>query len=181
MTILLQTFFLVSILLLLVACYCITYTLLQKNSVQVGDLINMICDNCTSESPELTQTTLNCSVSGRLMYFTTDIVFSNSDGTITASTLISILLSWLLAAEDPTITVAGQSLPLSKMCPTPVDSITVKACEDLFITDLLTNIEITSLPPNLRYIDGSIAFGFFLAGSLSGIVSAVAITLLLIL
>ena len=46
-----------------------------------------------------------------------------------------MLLSWLLSEDTSRITVGVSSFGLSKQCPTPLNTITMSTCIDLFNSD----------------------------------------------
>jgi hypothetical protein len=58
-------------------------------------------------------------------------VYSNSEGNITASTLIDMLQVWLLTSTNPTITLQHQTFKLITQCPTRLTSATVDVCQSL--------------------------------------------------
>ena len=86
------------------------------------------CEDCKIDVDNLEGTYLNYSASGRSAYFTANLIYSNTEGTITSSTLITRLWSWLLADENPNITISGNSIALSKKCPMPANRFTIEAC-----------------------------------------------------
>ena len=67
--------------------------------VAVSAILRDLCQDCDVYSENFEKTNLNCSTSGLVAYFSTALVYSNSNGTIVASTLINMLLSWLLSED----------------------------------------------------------------------------------
>ena len=59
------------------------------------------------------------------------VIYSNSEGNITSSTLIDRLQVWLLTSNDPTITLQHQPYKLIIQCPARLSSATVDACHNL--------------------------------------------------
>jgi hypothetical protein len=59
------------------------------------------------------------------------VIYSNSEGNVTASTLIDMLQVWLLTSTDPTITLQHQPYKLMFQCPTRLTSATVDICQSL--------------------------------------------------
>ena len=100
--------------------------------VAVSAILRDLCQGCDVYPENFEKTNLNCSTSGLAAYFSIALVYSNSDGTIVASTLIDMLLSWLLSEDTSRITVSGSSFDLSKQCLT---LLTMSTCIDLFNSD----------------------------------------------
>ena len=90
----------------------------------------MQCEDCNISSYSFEETSLKYSTSGRSVFFATDIVYSNYEGTITSSLLISMLTSWLLSQKNPSLNVAKLSVALSKVYPIPGNTFTRKTCLD---------------------------------------------------
>jgi hypothetical protein len=59
------------------------------------------------------------------------VIYSNSGGNVTASTLIDVIQVWLLMSTDPTIMLQHQSFKLITQCPTRLTSATVDVCQNL--------------------------------------------------
>ena len=93
-------------------------------------LFNVLCEECNIGANNLEEIMLNYGRSGRSIYITTDLIYSNAEGTVTSSTLISMLWSWLLAEDSPNITLAGYSVAVSKECPIPANSFSNEVCKD---------------------------------------------------
>ena len=62
------------------------------------------------------------------------VIYSNSDGNITASTLIDMLQVWLLTSSDPIIMFQQQTFKLIAQCPVELNSETAEACLKLKLT-----------------------------------------------
>ena len=108
---------------------------MQDLKVAISAILRDLCQGCDVYPENFEKTNLNCSTSELVAYFSTALVYSNSDGTIVASTLINMLLSWLLSEDTSRITVSGSSFSLSNQCPTPLNTITMSTCIDLFNSD----------------------------------------------
>ena len=72
---------------------------MQDLKVAVSAILRDLCRGCDAYPENFEKTNLNCSTSGLVAYFSTALVYSNSDGTIVTSTLINMLLSWLLSED----------------------------------------------------------------------------------
>ena len=85
---------------------------IQDLKVAVSAILRDLCQGCDVYPENFEKTILNCSTSGLVAYFSTALIYSNSNGTIVASTLINMLLSWLISEDTSRITVGGSSLEL---------------------------------------------------------------------
>ena len=90
-------------------------------------IINNICGECHISSENFNNSNLDYSASGHTL-FSTDIIYSNLNGTITSTTLIHRLQTWILSQSSPNLTVAGKVLLIDKHCPTRVYAATISAC-----------------------------------------------------
>ena len=155
---------------------------MQDLEVAVSVILRDLCQGCDVYPENFEKTNLNCSTSGLIAYFSTALVYSNSDGTIVASTLINMLLSWLLSEDTSRITVGGSSFGLSKQCPTPLNTITMSTCINLFNSDPpeATSPKVFSDNTEAMSSDESnsnipVAFGGFSAGMITGIIICIAV------
>ena len=142
---------------------------MQDLKVAVSAILRDLCQSCDVYPENFEKTNLNCSTSGLVAYFSTALVYSNSNGTIIASTLINMLLSWLLSEDTSRITVGDSSFGLSKQCPTPLNPITMSTCVDLFNSDTVGAVssdESNNIP---------VAFGGFSVGMITGIIICIAV------
>ena len=144
--------------------YCLSIQQLQTPLVR---LLNALCEDCNISSRNVEETSLKYSSSGRSVYFATDLVYSNYEGTITSSSLISMLSSWLLSQKSPSLNVAGESVALSKLCPIPGNTFTRETCLDQLNSQASTSTSGVHIATS------------FVAGILIG--AAVATTFLLLL
>ena len=111
--------------------------------MSVAALLKTLCEECNIDMDNLEKTRLNYSTSGRSAYFTADLIYSNSEGTVTSSTLIAQLWSWLLTEEAPNINISGYSVALNKKCPIPANLLTKDACvNQLHSSDIATTTKI---------------------------------------
>ena len=151
--------------------------------ITVSAILRDLCQGCDVYPENFEKTNLNCSTSGLVAYFSTALIYSSSDGNIVTSTLINMLLSWLLSEDTSRITVGGSSFSLSKHCPTPLNAITMSTCIDLFNSypPEATSPKVFSDNTETLYSDGSnsynipIAFGGFSAGMITGIIICIAV------
>ena len=128
----------------------------------LSEVFRSLCQSCDDVYPSnIVDVQLNCSASGRLGYLTAGLVYSSSDGRITASTLSSMLTVWLLSEGNPSILVDGTTVGLSKQCPTQLNAITQSGCIQLLTSDS----ESTSLVGHMA--------GLFAAGLATGVLITV--------
>ena len=88
---------------------------IQQFKIEVAQILNTLCEECNITSLSFEESNLSYSTSGGILYFTTDLIYSNSEGTITSTTLICNLISWLSAQEDSKLSLAGIPVKLSKI------------------------------------------------------------------
>ncbi len=73
-----------------------------------------LCPECDELTYPYNFQDVNCSTSGFSTYFTAALVYSNPQGTTTASTLINMLLTWV---ENPLVIINNDTiLSLSSRC-----------------------------------------------------------------
>ena len=60
--------------------------------------------------------------------FTSSLVYSSDDGSITASMLVDMLQTWLLTSDNISTTVDDSLVQFSKTCPTRLTPQTIGAC-----------------------------------------------------
>ena len=144
--------------------YCVS---IQQLQIPLARLLNALCEDCNISSHNFEETSLKYSTSGRLVYFATDLVYSNYEGTITSSLLISMLSSWLLSQKNPSLNVTGVSVALSNLCPIPGNTFTRETCLDQLNSQASTSTSGVNIATS------------FVAGILIG--AAVATTFLLLL
>ena len=112
------------------ALLCMYVCSIQQLQIPLAQLLNALCGDCNISSHNFEETRLKYITSGRSVYFATDLVYSNYDGTITSSLLISMLTSWLLSRKNSSLNVAAQSVVLSKIYPIPGNTFTRETCLD---------------------------------------------------
>ena len=91
------------------------------------DIMNKLCEECNISLQNFNNSNLSYSASGHTL-FSTDIIYSNPKGTITSTTLIHCLQTWILSQSSPNLTIAGKALLIDKQCPTTVNAATKSAC-----------------------------------------------------
>ena len=115
-------------------------------------LFKTVCD-CTVD---LEQVKVDCLATENMLLSGT-VINSNSEGNVTASTLIDMLQVWLLTSTDPTITLQHQPFKLISQCPVRLTLATVDICRNL---TLKTEVNVSAA------IGGS-----FIGGVLTGIMA----------
>jgi len=90
--------------------------------------MNTLCDDCNLTTSNFVNTSIKYSETNQNAYFSADIIYSNSAGTVTANTLIHRFQFWLHSENMPAITVASQRYPLNKNCLSFFNSVTSEAC-----------------------------------------------------
>ena len=116
--------------------YCVS---IQQLQIPLVRLLNALCEDCNISSHNFEETSLKYGKSGRSIFFAADLVYSNYEGTITSSSLISMLSSWLLSQKNPSLNVAGESVALSKLCTFPGNTFTRETCLDLLNSQASTS------------------------------------------
>ena len=92
----------------------------------IMSLFKTIC-NC---AVDLEQVKVDCLATGNMLLSGT-MIYSNSEGNVTASTLIDMLQVWLLTSTDPTITLHLQPFKLISQCSVRLTLATVDICHNL--------------------------------------------------
>ena len=130
----------------------------------IRNLFKTVCD-CRVD---LEDVRVDCSMTGNIgMLLSGKVIYSNSEGNITASTLIDILQVWLLTSADPVIMIKHQQLKLIAQCPVELNSETAEACLNLKLM----------IPES---IESSIIGGSFIGGVVAGILTCIIIAVLCI-
>lgn len=140
----------------------------------VSDILGSLCQSCDGVYPsDIVDVELNCS--GRFVYLTAGLVYSTPGGEITASTLINMLLTWLLSEDTPSLLVGDTPVGLNKQCPTQLNAITRNGCIELFNSDAFAEITAETTKSSSHFVAG------FFAGLAAGVmVTALIITLIII-
>ena len=140
--------------------FILTYTYIQKVNSALYESIRSLFKNICDYSVDLEHVRANCSRTGTMLLSGT-VVYSNSEGNITASTLIDMLQVWLLMSTDPVVMLRQQHpFKLITRCPVKLTSATVDACNNL------KGVTVTPLTSESAVIGGS-----FLGGVLTGILA----------
>ena len=144
--------------------------------------MNNLCDDCNVSSDSFNNTIyINCP-SEECTVFRADMLFSNANGTVTSSTLIQRLQTWILSQNTPALMVAGNALSLNKDCPTNVNSATMKACLnvideiDSLMTSTVTSTNKSITEPAIDIVS-PITGGAFVLGMLLGVVATITIAI----
>lgn len=106
---------------------------------------------------DLEHVRVDCSITGTMLLLGTAI-YSNSEGNITASTLIDMLQVWLLASTNLVIMLQNQPFKLITQCPVRLTPATVDACHNLKVATLVTN-------------ESAVIGGSFIGGVLTGVLA----------
>ena len=130
--------------------------------------MNTLCEECKITSENFKNSKLNYHTGEGTTLFSTDIIYSNPEGSITSTTLIHRLQTWIRSQSSPNLTVAGKVLPIDKNCPTRVNAATESSCTSKKMAS--TKMASTVSP---------ITYGVFFIGLLIGAIgtSAVAIAI----
>ena len=90
-------------------------------------IIHDLC-HCNITADSLQDSSLACSQTGDSTVFTSSLVYSSDDGSITASMLVDMLQTWLLTSDNISTTVDDSLVQFSKTCPTRLTPQTIGAC-----------------------------------------------------
>ena len=100
--------------------------------IAVSELLTSLwlsCDDCN----DIVSVQLICSTSGKLGYLTAGLVYSSSDGRITASTIVNRLFAWLVSEDNPSILIDGTAVGLNQQCTTQLNPVTQSGCIQLLL------------------------------------------------
>ena len=122
---------------------------------------------------DLEELRVDCFTTGNMLLSGT-VIYSNSEGNVTASTLIDMLQVWLLTTTDPTITLQRQLFKLISQCPHPAIRLTAATVESDVCHNLTLNTEaatqVVSAKESTAYELAAIG-GSFIGGVLTGILA----------
>ena len=127
----------------------------------IWNLFKTVCD-CTVD---LEQVKVDCLATGNMLLSGT-VIYSNSEGNVTASMLVNMLQVWLLTSTDPTITFQLQPFEFITQCPARLSSATVDACHNLTLKpdhEAATQLQVAN--------DSAAIGGSFIGGVLTGILA----------
>ena len=100
------------------------------------------------------------------------VIYSNSEGNITASMLIDMLQVWLLTSTDLTITLQLQPFKLIAQCPARLTSATVDVCQNLTQkTEAATQVVNETVAKESVVHEPAAIGGSFIGGMLTGILA----------
>ena len=93
-------------------------------------MTNIVQDfcHCNITADNLQDSSLTCSQSGDSTVFTSSLVYSSDNGSITASMLVDMLQTWLLTSDNITTTVDDSLVQFSRTCPTRLTPQTTGTC-----------------------------------------------------
>jgi len=129
-----------------------------------------LCKDCNISSTNFINSSIECRESNQKTYFSSDFIYSNSAGTVTANTLIHRFQIWILSENKPVLTVDGKQYYLNKKCTSIVTSVTRMACMSVF----------TASPGAASQTHPSTIAGVFTAGVSIGIIASAAIVVAVI-
>ena len=125
-----------------------------------------LCD-CNMTAASFRDFTLTCSPTsvetGGLALFTSSLIYSSDNGSITAGMLVDMLQAWLLTSDNISAAIDGSLVEFSRTCPTKLSTLTTGVC--------------TNMPPppamdcgmvHASSTDGGAIVGAFIAGLLAG-------------
>ena len=112
--------------------------------------------------------------------FTSSLVYSSDNGSITASMLVDMLQTWLLTSDNISTTVDNSLVQFSKTCPTRLTPQTIGACTRPLPPRVecehptVTHVSDTGVTqPTVGHVsdtDGGVIAGGFIGGLLIGII-----------
>ena len=145
----------------------------------VSTLLQTLCQSCDGDGiypSNIVDVELNCS--GSSVYVRAGLVYSASDGGITANTLINILLTWMLSEDAPSVLFQGSTMRLNKQCPTPLNAITRHGCMEIFTSKSL--ISVTVETTSITAITQASKLPNFVVGFFTGLSAGVLATTVII-
>ena len=125
---------------------------------------------CTVDLEDLL---LDCSATGALL-MTGTVVYSNSEGNITSSTLVDMLQVWLLTSTNPVIILNQQSFKLNAQCPPKLNSLSEHSCDNLVVSSALDLDNLVTSASNLESSEPAVIGGSFIGGVVTGLFMCVA-------
>ena len=131
---------------------------MQKVNSAFYEDIKTLFKNVCDCSVDLEHLRADCSKTGTMLLSGT-VIYSNSEGNITASTLIDMLQVWLLTSTDPVIMLQQQPFKLITQCPIKLTSATLDVCSNLKVATPVTS-------------ESAVIGGSFLGGVLTGILAS---------
>ena len=134
------------------------YIIMQKVNSAFYEDIKTLFKNVCDCSVDLEYLRTDCSKTGTMLLSGT-VIYSNSEGNITASTLIDMLQVWLPMSTDPVIMLQQQPFKLITQCPIKLTSATLDACSNLKVATPVTS-------------ESAVIGGSFLGGVLTGILDS---------
>jgi len=96
--------------------------------------MNILCEDCIITASNFENTSIKYNEDNQQTYFSSDFVYSNSAGTVTANTLIYRFQFWILSENMPAITVGSLKFSLNKNCPSFENIVTRDVCMSVFTT-----------------------------------------------
>ena len=121
-------------------------------------------------------------MSQRFGFLTSALVYSNTDGTITASTLINMLFSWILTSEaKPSILVSNSTITLNQQCPSMVNSVTMDMRLRIVNSGSASTNAVPVAPMSTCMIESKIIIAVtYPTGIITGIIISIAVITLVI-
>ena len=146
------------------------------------DIVNNLCGECNISLKNFNNSNLDYSASEGHTLFTTDIMYSNPNGTITSTTLIHHLQTWILSQSSPNLTVAGKALLIDKHCVIIVNVATKSACINKMASNISpTSIDAATMSIEMARIISPITYGGFSLGLLIGTFGATTVAIIVTL
>ena len=146
------------------------------------DIMNNLCGECNISLENFNNSNLDYSASEGHTLFTTDILYSNPNGTITSTTLIHRLQTWILSQSSPNLTVAGKVLLIDKHCVIIVNAATKSACINKIASSISpTSIDSAATSIEMASIISPITYVFFSLGLLIGAFGAATVAIIVTL
>ena len=122
----------------------VSYTIVEETLLQqLIATLALVC-NCTITSQNLQNTSLMCSEKSKSLIFTAEFVYSNPEGSLTASSLVNLTREWIKGIR----TVNGSNLQLDTDCPIQLPKEDVMPPSGCEATD---NMEVSQLGRSTAY------------------------------
>ena len=118
-----------------VCMHLYTNSLIQNDpdSSTITSNINKTIQHLCNCSATVQLTSSSCT-SERSLMLNGMVIYSDQNGTITATTVVDILQEWILTADGAaSITIDGNALDLSKSCPTRTNRLINSTCEAFLV------------------------------------------------
>ena len=146
------------------------------------DIMNNLCGECNISLENFNNSNLDYSASEGHTLFSSDIIYSNPKGSITSTTLIHRLQTWILSQSSPNLTVGGKVLLIDKHCVIIVNAATKSVCINKIASTISpTSIDAATKSVEMARIISPITYGGFALGLLIGAFGATTVVIMVTL